>query len=321
MKKSLVALAVAGVVSAPAFAATSNVDVYGKVRMSMDYVDTDGADSVWQIQDRVSRLGFKGSEDLGGGLKAIWQIEQQITIDTPAGATDTAFGGAGLRNTFVGLSGDFGTALLGRHDTPYKLAGSADLFADTIADSQGTTGIIGYSGFDTRANNTLAYITPTMSGFHAAVAVVPGENPGVADGLTDAYSMAAIYNNGPLNASLAYEDYNNIVDNSAWKINVGYAFGDLKVGGTYEDQSRAAANSDAQNWLVSAAYQMGNISLMAQYGDRDSDTDANDKARWVVGAGYAFSKRTDAYIAYMNDDNGGATADVDGFTLGLNHSF
>lgn len=318
MKKSLIALAVAGVVSAPAFAATANVDVYGAVRMSVDRTDTDGVGSEWQIEDRVSRIGFKGAEDLGGGLKAIWQIEQGITVDSDAGA----FGGAGLRNTFVGLSGGFGTVLLGRHDTPYKLAGSADLFGDTIADSQGTSGIIGYGGFDTRASNTVAYVSPTVSGFHAAVAVVPGEAAGTAaDGLADAYSAAAIYVNGPLKATLGYENYDNIADNNAWKANVGYVLGSLKLGGTYEKQSRAAANSDATNYLVSAAFGMGNITLMAQYGDRDSDTNANDKTRWVVGAGYAFSKRTDAYLAYMNDDNGDTTADADGFTLGLNHSF
>lgn len=314
MKKSLIALAVAGVVSAPAFAATANVDVYGTVRMSVDRTDTDGVGSEWQIEDRVSRIGAKGAEDLGGGLKAIWQVELGFAVDK-----DLA--DAALRNTFVGLSGGFGTVLVGRHDTPYKLAGSADLFGDTIADSQGTGGIIGYGGFDTRANNTVAYVSPTVSGFHAAVAVVPGEAAGTAaDGLADAYSAAAIYINGPLKATLGYENYDNIVDNNAWKANVGYVLGSLKLGGTYEKQSRAAANSDATNYLVSAAFGMGNITLMAQYGDRDSDTNANDKTRWVVGAGYAFSKRTDAYLAYMNDENGN-NVDVDGFTLGLNHSF
>jgi predicted porin len=318
MKKTLIALAVAGVVAAPAaFAATSNVDIYGKVRMSMDRVDIDGTGSQWQIEDRVSRVGVKGSEDLGGGLKAIWQVEQGVAVDSAG-----AFGGADLRNTFVGLNGGFGTVLMGRHDTPYKIAGSADLFADTIADSQSSGGIIGYSGFDTRASNTVAYITPTMSGLHAAVALVPGEAAGTnADGLADAYSMAAMYNNGPFNASLGYENYDNIADNHAMKVNVGYTMGNLKFGGTYEKQTRAAANLDAKNYLVSAAYGMGNITLMAQYGNRNSDTDANDKKRFVVGAGYAFSKRTDAYLAYMNDNNGTTTADVTGVTLGLNHSF
>jgi len=318
MKKSLIALAVAGAFAAPAFAASSNVDIYGKIRASLDYVDTDvaGVESSWQINDRVSRIGFKGSEDLGGGLKAVWQIESGLTFDGAG-----AMGGAGLRNTFVGVAGGFGTVLVGRHDTPYKLAGSADVFVDTAADAQDTNGIIGSGGFDTRATNTIAYISPDFSGLHFAAAIVPGESTAAgtnANDLMDAYSLAAVYKNGPLNGSLAFEDYNDIADMSAWKANVGYAFGDLKVGATYEDQSRGNGD-DRTAWLVSAAYGMGPISLMAQYGDRDSDVAANDLTRWTLGVGYALSKRTSTYIAYNSDERNNTDSSV--ITMGVNHDF
>ena len=109
MKKSLIALAVAGTIAAPAaFAATANVDIYGIMNIAIQ--DTDANNVDLDVVDNVSRIGFKGSEDLGGGLKAIWQIEQGLNAST---ADQTAFGGKGLRNTFVGLSGGFGTALIG----------------------------------------------------------------------------------------------------------------------------------------------------------------------------------------------------------------
>ena len=339
MKKSLIALAVAGAFAAPAFAATSNVDVYGQIRFSIDTTDSDVvANEKWAITDRVSRIGFKGSEDLGGGLKAVWQIEQQLNIDT----ADQAAGGAtvvshsALRNTFVGLSGGFGTVLVGRHDTPYKLGGSADLFADTAADAQGSAGVIGYKttgglGFDVRADNALAYISPTFSGFHFAAAVIPGEAGGTAaDGLMDAYSLVGVYENGPLKATLAYEDHNDLVDEKAWKANVAYAMGDLKLGATYEKQSDTGgtAGNDSKAWLVSAAYGMGPITLMAQYGSRDHDGTAVGTSldRFTVGAGYALSKRTNVYAAYNMDESNavGSTSnnvDTDTFTMGLNHSF
>jgi len=272
------------------------------------------------VSNNNSFIGFKGSEDLGGGLKAVWQIESGLTFDGAG-----AMGGAGLRNTFVGVAGGFGTALVGRHDTPYKLAGSADVFVDTAADAQDTTGIIGSGGFDTRAANTIAYISPDFSGLHFAAATVPGEattpagtpSPD-ANSLFDAYSLAAVYKNGPLNGSLAYEDYNDIADMSAWKANVGYAFGDLKVGATYEDQSRGNGD-DRTAWLVSAAYGMGPISLLAQYGDRDSDVAANDLTRWTLGVGYALSKRTSTYIAYNSDERNNVDSSV--ITMGVNHDF
>jgi len=341
MKKSLIALAVAGAFAAPAFAASSNVDIYGKLRMSLDYVDSDAnSDGVWRVNDQVSRVGIKGSEDLGGGLKAVWQIEQALTaVNAPMVGADGAFGGAGLRNTFVGLSGGFGTALIGRHDTPYKLGGSADVFVDTAADAQNGTGIIGSGNFDARISGTIAYISPDFSGFHFAAAIVPGEATTAAgtaspnaNGVADAYSVVGVYKNGPLNASLAYEDHNDIVDESAWKANVGYAFGDLKVGATYEDQSSAAANRDKTAWLVSAAYGMGPISLMAQYGDRNDDTanaaagvaGSGDLTRWTLGVGYALSKRTNVYAAYNSDESNtstGASADATTWTFGVNHDF
>lgn len=266
MKKSLIALAVAGTfVAAPAFAATSNVDVYGTIRMSVDHSDVEAADrDRWTINDRVSRFGLKGSEDLGGGLKAVWQIEQQMSITDPDAANagqGSAFGGANLRNTFVGVAGGFGTVIVGRHDTPYKLGGSADLFADTAADSQraGAAGIIGRNGFDTRANGTIAYVSPDFSGFHFAAAIIPGEEAATgnsvgtpanndANGLMDSYSLLGVYANGPLKATLAHEQLGKdalgtTYNQSATKFNISYKIGDIGLGYTYErsKDGRAAA--------------------------------------------------------------------------------
>lgn len=367
MKKSLIALAVAGAFAAPAFAASSNVDIYGTIRLSVDHVNAgdlngNGNNDGWAINDQTSRIGFKGTEDLGGGLKAVWQIEQEITT---AGAA--AMGGANLRNTFVGLSGGFGTALIGRHDTPYKLVGSSDLFGDTAADSQrDQTGIIGRNGFDNRAANTVAYVSPDFSGFHFAAAVIPGEEniggagaaAGVANdaqGLMDAYSLAGIYKNGPLNLGVGYERFGAKMNpagaaatdatKDAWKLNAGYAFGDIKVGYTYEksaDQyANTAANPQADDTahLVSVAYGMGPITLAAQYGkfnDKANGTaltggeDANKMSRWTVGVIYSMSKRTNVYAAYDADSyksanestqNGVARRDAKIWTFGLNHSF
>ena len=364
MKKSLIALAVAGVVAAPAFASTSNVDVYGQVRMSIDSVKAGdiaagGNNDGWTMTDRVSRIGFKGAEDLGGGMKGIWQIESGLTVDGAG-----ALGGAALRNTFVGLAGGFGTVVLGRHDTPYKLAGSADLFGDTAADSQGAGfGIIGRNGFDTRAPATLAYITPDFSGFHAAAAIVAGEeNVGGAGaataagnnarGLMDVYSLAGIYKNGPLNASVGYEKAaKKAVDTGAGfatdsgidalKLNVGYTMGDIKLGYTYERSDDQVANTVAnpqktdKGHLLSAAYGMGPITLKAQYGKFDDQANgateaANDLTRWALGADYALSKRTGVYALYMDDNyklvnestqNGAVRRDTKTLSVGINHSF
>lgn len=318
MKKSLIALAVAGVMAAPAaFAATSNVDVYGKIRVSINSIDGD-----WGMMDQASRIGFKGSEDLGGGLKAIWQVESgfQATGDQEwelwpgdSGSLDQAKNALAGRNTFVGLSGGFGTFLMGRHDTPYKLAGSADLFADTLGDAQGAGGVIGAGRFDLRADSAIAYITPDFSGFHAAVAIV--SDYGLPqDDIADAWSLALVYGNGPLKLTAGYEDHMDAADETAWKINGSYSFGDLTVGATYESQE--VMGTDYDNWLASVAYGMGPITLALQYGD----TEANGFKQWTLGAIYALSKRTNVAVAYSNIDPDGESS-VDAFTIQMNHDF
>src|SRR5574340_655132 len=155
MKKSLIALAVAGVVSAPAFAATSNVDVYGKLHVSVSVFD-DQSNTLedTQISSNASRIGFKGAEDLGGGLSAIWQIESGVNLDEGNGTWAS-------RNSFVGLKDGFGTVMIGNNDTPLKSIGrTIDLFGDTLADSRNVTGVES----DTRAKNSVTYNSPSFSG-------------------------------------------------------------------------------------------------------------------------------------------------------------
>lgn len=358
MKKSLIALAVAGAVSAPAMAATSNVDIYGNIGLSYDYINTDsnvpGADKkLSRVSSNSSRIGFKGSEDLGGGLAAIWQIEQQFDWDN---GTQNLVGTLGnntnlnLRNTFLGLSSkSMGTVLMGKHDTPYKLAtGKLDIFADTSADYNNIVGNVrGANNFDLRPGNVLAYITPTVNGMHAAIAYVFGNELG--NGALpnqSAWSALGMYDNGPIFASLAYEQHNNLTpageDRHAWKLGAGYNFGDAKVGFIYED-AQDIVGANAQNrkaYYLNGQYNMGNIALKAAYGhagklDTVADSGANT---YTLGADYNLSKRSRVYAQYTktnNDTNGmyslgagqgssigaGAGTDPSVFSIGMRHTF
>lgn len=336
MKKSLIALAVAGVVSAPAFAATSNVDIYGVVNVAIQ--DTDASNTDIQVTDNFSRIGFKGAEDLGGGLKAVWTIESGLG----SGSDGMGTGSIGTRNTFVGLAGGFGTFVMGRHDTPYKMGtGSLDIFGDTIADyNLGRLDSVSLVDniHDRRDASAIAYISPTFSGFHAAVAVVSTNNLNLATSASslnsgdsfDAVSATGVYSNGPLFASLSYQNV-EVADSTAWKLGVGYTFGDTKVGFVYEDidnlvsvtgtgaaATLAPTTTDRDSWLVNVAHTMGPIVLKAQYGQ--ADVGAADQDQWALGADYNLSKRTSAYLVYGNGDND-AGDDVSGWNLGVKHSF
>src|SRR5574340_1340945 len=337
MKKSLIALAVAGAFAAPAFAATENVDVYGKLHMSVSIFD-ETVDSIpgdpntrgtsdLQFSSNASRIGFKGAEDLGGGLSAIWQIESGVSVDEGSGSWAS-------RNTFLGLKGGFGTVLAGNHDTPLKRVGRAvDLFGDTMADSRNVLG----GGSDMRAKNTVAYITPSFSGLTIAAAYTndPGNqgtqiNPkvlGLPDPVTGlpststtgidtgdqdsngAYNLNATYTNGPLYVGFGYGDGDFHENNGLaehWRLAGGHTFGNFKVVGQYDSLADdTSAGADHTAWMVGGAYTMGNIVLKANYmaGEFDCNGCA-EPTQWTIGADYNLSKRTSVYALYASAEDG-----------------
>ncbi len=253
-----------------------------------------------------NRIGVKGSEDLGNGLKAIYQVELGVRLaDGNFSAADGDRGSISMRNTFVGLAGSWGTFLVGRHDTPLKIStGKLDMFADTIADYNGPLAFN-----DIRADNAIAYISPSFSGFQFAGAVHAGGGATVegvfnneSDSLAEAYSLAGIYSNGPFYGSVAYESLSRdmtinsrfdpvVIDGpfgpyatnltndfNKWRIGLGLLdWNGFSLTGIYEDRSNAGFvdGLDQSSWQVQAGYAFGNNMVKAAYGalDRDSDDD------------------------------------------------
>ncbi|RMG36448.1 MAG: porin, partial [Gammaproteobacteria bacterium] len=255
MNKKLIAAAIAAVVAAPA-AVAADTTLYGKAHVDIRSTDglvggaTNGDN--YSVNSNASRLGIKGSEDLGNGLKAIFKYEMEYDID---GDDPLNVPISGARNAYVGLSGGFGTVLAGRHDTPAKVAfyaSGTELVGDSVVDmnsiAQGVGAPKTFTEF--RADNAIAYITPNFSGFTAAVAVVPGEKNGTnntlqaANGLADAYSVGVLYAGGGLKAGIGYEVFTSELfgggtakDQKMWQAGGSYTFGDVMVGVNYENMS------------------------------------------------------------------------------------
>jgi predicted porin len=352
MKKSLIALAVAGAVSAPAaFAATANVDVYGKLNAGVSFIG-DQQDNVSEVQvtSFASRVGFKGAEDLGGGLSAIWQVESGINLDEGNGTWAS-------RNSFVGLKGGFGSVLIGKYDTPLKLVGRAvDLFGDQFGDSRNVLGV----GQDIRANNTVNYTSPNWTGFSfaAAYSTDPAGSGSSADAAdTDAYSLSATYANGPFFAGLAFADgdfnSNRGLDGQI-RLAGGFTFGGFKLVGQWDDvgadgSSGLGALGDFDGYMVGGSYTLGQWVFKGNWASGDYGN-AADPEQWNLGVDYNMSKRTTLYAIYTDGDNvtlgsGGGDSDqfagtscnaipnpctgnnfggtggVQAFTLGVAHSF
>jgi len=362
MQKKLLSLAVAAAVTAPT-AVLADATLYGRAHVSIDYFDIKNNNAGgrkfkgWTLSrgpegksnSRASRIGLKGSEDLDGGLKAIYQVEFEVPLANEEdnhianGEADSAIK---MRNSYVGLRGGFGTFLVGRHDTPLKTStAKLEMFDDTVADNEGTVGFE-----DLRPDSTILYVSPDFAGFKFAGAIMPGgasvfsdtsNDPDAnsnSDGLTEGYSLSTVYENGPWYGSLAYESRGSEFSSSGsntqpedftlWRVGLGIRdWMGLTLSGIYEKWTDFGFTEDneADLWQIQAGYTMGNSMLKAMYGQQDQDkTDTNDRTTWAVGIDHDFTKRTKAYALYteveydrMNND----AEDWQGFSLGMIHKF
>ena len=309
MKKNLIALAVAGALAVPA-AAMADATIYGKFHVSIDSYDNGGNGAAeasgLSVSSNSSRLGFKGSEDLGNGLSAIWQTESTIGVDGD---------GSGLsnRNTYVGFKGGFGTLMAGHHDSPVKTIGrKADFFGDQVGDSRSIIrGTAGGADFDQRNSNMLMYVTPAMGALQAAFQYVPDENTEDATDETT-LSIAGWYNAGPLYVALGYNETQNDdgvlpasgdEDETVTRLVATYQMDALKVAALFQTASGVGhVDLDADAYGIGAAFNMGGgNTIKGQYYLLDADGD--EASTMAVGFDHAMSKQTSVYAAYALSDN------------------
>ena len=349
MQKKLLALAVAGALAAPMAvqAQGSNVQIYGVLNPSVDFIDN-GDDSGAVMSNNSSRIGFKGSEDLGNGLKAIFQLESAVDIDNRGGAGWTA------RDSWAGLAGSFGTVQLGNMFSAYKTSTNfVDPFGDTIGDYNNVFSRSTFGSFDKRFENAINYISPNFGGF-SVMATYGLINDLDGDGFeddsgnsdNDSLSLAATYKTGGLTLVAAYENQGEsatVEDIRAFKLAAGYKFGSTAVALAWakEDYGQLrATNVDRERDVIHASvkHSMGNIDLLASYTWADDFDDIDDSGidAFAVGAAYNFSKRTQigAYYSHLKVDDavrpvfasanyaGTITGeDAKGFSIRLHHSF
>ena len=359
MNKKLIALAVAAAVAAPAAMADTSVTLYGQVKAGVESVKIQDGVSKTRVSDETSKIGFKGEEDLGSGLKAIWQVESRVRPD------DGGQGTFASRNSFVGLGGGFGAVKLGRHDSPYKslTSGALNVAFDGIGDQASGgynptapgkgNGVFGQ--LDNRVNNVVLYESPNFAGFQGKAMYGTGENKTASTATTpelsntDVYAVSALYSQPMFDVGVAYEQDKNGTNGysqlSGGKIEGYKGYAALKLAGLYlgagyeeiKANDKYAAKGKQKGWLLSASYTIGAIVPFAQYGEVDDAGDNSDTGskQYTVGVKYDLSKRTYARALYTKLDNeANATRDlsvnnvgtvkgkdVSGFNVGIGHSF
>lgn len=352
MKKSLLALTLLGAFAAVAHAQTA-VQIYGTVDAGV----TKRTDQALVIGKRANNtLGFKGTEELGNGLKALFQLEIRYEPDT--GMVEQ--GGGNSRPLFqgqsrVGLQGDFGMVRLGRGLT--SLQESSTAFEPwhglpTPAGFQTDLQLAGYTsdplsqvGNSTnRFSNALFYNSNVIAGFQLNTTIAtkeanngpaiqgrnavgtPAQYAANAEASANPYSISATYTNGPVAALLATE--RNAVETRLWMI-AGSVFAtpELKLMASYQRQNQdhtKLADPMTKAWVLGANYIMGPGKLLAGYGQKTPDGVAKTK-QMSVGYEYSLSKRTYLY-ADASQRKGGAPSTtvanpINTYSLGVNHAF
>ena len=241
-KRKIVVTAVAGALgtlgigfAGAAFAQQSSVEIYGKLYPQFGSMSTSGATAVGTAVSTIqgvagtgvnlrnrnnvdannTRIGFRGKEDLGGGLKAFWQIENKVPIDAGAGV----FAG---RDSFAGIEGGFGSVRLGNLSTVYKTTGtpvgiigvnSGNFVSESAVLAKTGFGTSSASSFHLRRANTVRYESPTFSGIQLTADYSPDE---VKTGSlnADLWSLGAEYKAGPLSIGIAHEIHNDLFGGS-----------------------------------------------------------------------------------------------------------
>ena len=329
LNAAIAAYCLAGL-GAPALA-QSSVTLYGLMDMSAGQFQTAGTDKVWRADSgnmTTSYLGFRGAEDLGGGMKAIFRIEHFLRLDAGAAGrfTTDAFW---ARNAVVGFEGSSASTTLGRNPAPLS---ASTLISNPPGDSFASPPrtrhyFLGAIVGDTGWNNSIRYSGPSLGGASFNLMANLSEGNGTGKNL----GANVLYFAGPLAATLAWQSVKNGVfpvpagfeKQDAWQLGASY---DLKVAKLFGQYGRVKTDATAETRTtlgqLGASVPLAGGSVLASYGNAKAETAGVDSTRktFPVGYDYFLSKNTDVYGVVMNDKATGL-AGGNTFAIGIRARF
>jgi predicted porin len=324
MKKSILAIAVASL--AVSTAAMAESTVYGNVHLSINQFDKDdgtgaGTNGNLDMTSNTSSIGVKGSEDLGDGMKAIYQLEFQVDVGDSGNLT--------TRDQFVGLKGGFGTVKFGTMSSNYKQTGAkVDALYRTPAEGRGfiatqSSALHGGTGINRgRETNTVQYVSPKFSGIelvaNTTVSGAEDETNGVGvRWSTKAFLVYVDWIDGQTGTAIPGT---GATTEAATKIGGKWTGDAFFVGAQYEDaEDRTNYNYMHLNggWNINS-----NNAIIATYGTAAHITNgALDTTGMAIAYNHDLSKMTNVYVAYMDKSSDTASVEDSAFAFGIKKKF
>ena len=343
-KANRLLIAALALIGTSAALAQSSVTLYGRVNTTVERQKL-GSDSATGLVNNASRWGIRGTEDLGGGLKAGFALESGFNSDTGAGTPWPGLASTGGmtfgRQSEVNLSGGFGMVRLGNF-VPESYYATADYVSMHNHDTGPSSDAlyfdpVWFGGLGTK--NKVGYRTPSFGGVTVDAAMSLHEK-GTYAGTTNplpqknGYDLAANYNMGPLHLGAGYSYVNS---NYQLGLRAAYTFGQFTVGGYYQrnkDDNQLLVPGGAgtrNNFRLAGMYTMGASEFHVNLGHANKWSNVADSAatQWTLGYNYNLSKRTKVYGYYTRVNNSAgsdinvtkAGDDFSSFAVGVRHNF
>lgn len=327
MKRKLIAIAVvAALAPATAMADIKNVELYGRIHASMDSVTGNANRNSLALNDNSSRLGVKASHDMGNGLTGVLQFEAGLDGNGAGGGAALP----GLRDTYIGLAGAFGTVLTGKLPAANQYVYDSNLFADQLGDAANLTGEL----VPGRANRALHYVAPKFGDVTLALTYLPasslentvGGYVAVGDQANNSSGFTLGYAANGATAKLAYFSLGLGTNAGAGFANAklqpmsvagSYDFGSGMVSAQYVSVklNNAGASSTRNIYNIGGKFKVSDSgAVKAQYSHAGArGAGATDGANmFAIGYDHNLSKQMDMYVVYAqttNDATGTFTVD------------
>jgi predicted porin len=319
----------------PALAsAQSSVQVNGQVRLTVNHISVDGGNSFNELRDNASRLGFRGTEDLGGGLRAAFGLELGYSADTGE------LGSPAYRHSYVGLVGGFGAVTLGRLDS--ATPSGSPLYSQVTAITSFAPNDAGATAIGTsmlnarnRVSNAIGYATPNLGGFVGrARYYMRGTGTGTeAEDDARSLDLGVNYENGPLRAALGFgkdersKSLKAAEFDQKWQAGVRYDFGVLApyaLVGVDRFAAKAGNRRNVRYWIAGLEASMdAHTVVLNLLGRQVLANPKGDRRKAQLGYMYKLSKRTELQ-AFVDVDDADSTKTKDrtrAIGTGIRHNF